>query len=124
MEGVQSLDEIYDFYRNDEVAKQRGQSLVMLQFLDLVADVLRSRKLCYGTSHLRLGLSRFGSWAEPGQQPSILISADGEKYVCLSYLEGWDDGPFYRSRWDSIKCRLEHSRAALLEMLARMKAYK
>ena len=118
MEGVRSLDEIYAFYRDDETADHCR--LTMLRFLDLVADVLRSKPIYYGTSHARLGLSRYGTWAESSQNPSIMIAPDC-KYVILTYYESWDDGPFFRSRDETIKCLVEDSRAALLEMLARLR---
>jgi hypothetical protein len=118
MEGVRSLDEIYAYYREDEMAAHCRST--MLRFLDLVADVLRSRPLYYGTSHARLSLSRYGAWPENSQNPSITVCTDS-KWVIVTHYESWDDGPFFRSRAESIKCRMEHSRAALLEMLARLR---
>jgi hypothetical protein len=118
MEGVRSLDEIYAFYREDEAAGYCRST--MLRFLDLVADVLRSRPLYYSTSHARLGLSRYATWAEMRQHPSVMVSAD-YKWVILTYYESWDDGPFFRSRDENIKCLVEDGRAALLEMLARLR---
>ncbi len=118
MEGVRSLDDIYSFYRHDEAAEYCRST--MLRFLDLVADVLRSKPLYYSLSHARLGLSSFGTWAESSQHPSILISAD-DRWVMLGYYESWEDGPFFRTREDGIKCPVENARAALLEMLARLK---
>jgi hypothetical protein len=118
MEGVRSLDEIYAFYHEDETANDCRST--MLRFLDLVADVLRSKPLYYSTSHARLGLSRYDTWAEKISHPSIMVSADA-RWVSVTYSESWDDGPFFRSRDENIRCLVEHGRAALLEMLARLR---
>lgn len=118
MEGVRSLDEVYAFYRHDDSTAHCRST--MLQFLDSVADVLRSKPLYYSTSLSRLGISLFGTWAESSQHPSILISSD-DRWIILAYYESWEDGPFYQTREDAIKCPVESARAGLLEMLARLK---
>ena len=48
------------------------------------------------------------------------VYADG-KYVNLWYTESWQDGDYFRTREDSIRCPAEQARAALLELLARLK---
>ena len=119
MEGIRSFDEIYAFYRDDEITDFCRST--MLPFLDLVADVLKSKPLFYGTSHAQLSLSRYGTWAESSQHPSVLIFAD-HPFILLTYHEAWEDGPYFRSRADGIKCPVEHARGPLLEMLARLRA--
>ena len=118
MDGVRSLDEIYAFYRDDKTIDYSRST--MLRFLDLVADVLRSKPLFYSTSHARLGISRFGTWTESTENPSIMIVPD-DRWVSLVYHESWDDGLLIRKRWDEIKCLVENARTPLLEMLARLR---
>jgi hypothetical protein len=117
MEGVRDLDEIFAFYHHEECV--RFSAPAMVRFLELVADVLKTKKLYYSTSHARLGLSRYATFAESSRHPSICICADESRYS-LVYYECWEDGPFVRTRQDSISCDLEHARAALLEVLARL----
>jgi hypothetical protein len=119
MEGVQSFDAIYAFYRDDEVTDFCRAT--MLPFLDLVADILKAKRLFYGTSHAQLNISRYGTWAALNQHPSILVSAD-HPFILLTYHEVWPDGTYFRSRLDGIKCPVEYGRAALIEMLARLRA--
>ena len=119
MEGVRSFDEIYAFYRDDEVTDFCRAT--MIPFLDLVADVLRSKPLFYGTSRAQLSLSRYGTWTESSRNPSILIFAD-HPYVMFSYHEMWEEGgEYFRWRNEGIKCRVQDAPKALLEMLARLK---
>jgi hypothetical protein len=118
MEGVRELDEVYAFYRRPEHARHGGPE--MIRFLDSVADLLRAKLVYFGTSHLRLCLSRVGTWPESVEEPSIMIFADG-RYVNLSYFESWHDGDYFRTREDGIRCPAERARAALQELLARLK---
>jgi hypothetical protein len=118
MEGVRELEKVFAFYRQPEFAKHGGPEMV--RFLDAVADILQAKLVYFGTSHMRLCLSRVGTWPECQEQPSILIFADGQ-YVNLSYIESWRDGDYFRTREDGIRCPAEQARAALLELLARLK---
>ena len=118
MEGVRDLDVIYAFYREPEHARHGGPEMV--RFLDAVADILRAKRVYLGTSHLRLSLSRAATYPESSEQPSIMVFADG-RYVNLSYFESWRDGELFRTREDGIRCPAERARAALLELLARLK---
>src|SRR4051812_18126782 len=110
MQGGRELEEVYAFYRRPEFAPHGGPEMV--RFLDSVADILRTRLLYFGTSHLRLSLSRVGTWPECQEVPSILIFTDGQ-HVNLSYLESWQDGDDFRTREDGIRCPVGRARAAL-----------
>ena len=118
MQGSREIADLYEFYRRPEFAIHGGPEMV--RFLDSVADILRSKSVYFGTSHMRLCLSRVATWPECQEEPSILIFADG-RYVNLSYFESWQDGDYFRIREDSIRCPAERARAALLELLARLK---
>ncbi|HVK11617.1 MAG TPA: hypothetical protein VM597_22790 [Gemmataceae bacterium] len=118
MHGVRDLDVVYDFYRHPDFASHGGPEMV--QFLDSVADILRSKLLYFGTSHLRLFLSRVATYPEFTDHPSVGVYAH-DKYVNLWYSESWQDGEFFRTREDGIRCPLERGRGALLELLARLK---
>jgi hypothetical protein len=118
MQGSRDLNDLYEFYRRPEFAIHGGPAMV--RFLGLVADILRSKRVYFGTSHTRLSLSRVGTWPESQEHPSVGVWTDGRVFY-LSYQEGWHDGPFYRRREDNISCSIEHARAALLELLARLK---
>jgi hypothetical protein len=118
MRGVRELEEVYAFFSQPEFAKHGGPDMV--RFLDSVADILRAKLVCFGTSHLRLVLSRAATYPESAEQPSVLVCAAG-RYVNLSYHESWYDGDLIRTREEGIRCPAEQARAALLEMLARLK---
>lgn len=118
MHGERDLEVVYDFYRQPECARHCGPD--MIRFLDTVADILRAKLLYFGTSHMRLFLSRISTYPEFMDSPSVGVYADG-KYVNLWYTESWQDGDYFRTREDSIRCPAERARAALLEMLARLK---
>jgi hypothetical protein len=118
MEGVRELEKVYDFYHQQEFAKHGGPEMV--RFLDSVADILRAKLVYFGTSHLRLSLSRASTWPECMEQPSIVVFAD-RQYVNLSYHEQWQDGDLFRTREESIRCPTGQARAALQELLARLK---
>jgi hypothetical protein len=131
MENAKSLDEIYAFYRKDEPNEPSAQT--MIRFLDLVADTLRTKCLNYGIGHYRLVIERLDELqADPSRfrtyppypmdySTRIVVCADTNYYLNLSYDEHWDDGPFQRKRSDQIYCRVEEARPALSEMLARLK---
>ena len=118
MQGSRDLSNVYEFYRDPEFTTLGGPAMV--RFLDLVADILRAKQVYFGTSHARLFLSRVGTWPECRDHPSVGVWTDGRMFY-LSYEEGWQDGPFYRSREDHLSCSIEHARAALLDLLARLK---
>jgi hypothetical protein len=118
MHGVRDLEVVYAFYRQPEFAKHGGPEMV--RFLDSVADILRAKLLYFCTSHMRLFLSRIATHPEFVDHPSVGVFADG-KYVNLSYSESWQDGEFFRTREDGIRCPVERARVALLELLARLK---
>jgi hypothetical protein len=118
MHGSREIEDLYKFYRSPETAKYSGPAMV--QFLDLVADILQSKLVYFGTSHESLGLSRVGTYPESWQEPSVWISADGDRFN-LVYAERWQDGPYFRMREDHVRCTIEHVRTALLELLARLK---
>lgn len=118
MEGVRSLDAIYEFYRRPEFARLGGPEMVRL--LDTVADVLVAKLVYFSTSHTRLWLSKAAHGPQAGEQPSVGVWADG-RYYNFSFTESWADGPYLRTREDHIRCTIEHARGALLEMLARLK---
>src|SRR5262249_42858388 len=108
----------YAFYRLPEFAKRGGPEMV--RFLDSVADILRAKQLYFGTSHLRLSLSRVWTGSGCLEWPSIIVYADG-KYVHLAYYEAWDEGDLRRPREGPLRCPAAGARAALLELLARLK---
>jgi hypothetical protein len=118
MQGVRSLDEVYNFYRQPEYAIHGGPE--MIRFLDAVSDILKEKLVYFGTSLMRLCLSRVATWPECQEQPSVLVFADGQ-YVNLSYHESWQDGDLFRTREDGIRCPADRARSALLELLARLK---
>jgi hypothetical protein len=110
-----SLNDVYAFYRKDELNDPQAQT--MIRFLDLVDDILKSKHLRYGTSCYRLCFCRM----DGSEDTDIVVTADGD-HVKLRYNEHWDDGRFQRLRSDEIYCRIEDARAALLEVIARLKA--
>lgn len=118
MQGSRDLNDLYEFYRRPEFTIHGGPAMV--RFLDLVADILRSKQVYFGTSLTKLVLARVGTWPESQDHPSVGVWTDGRVFY-LGYQEGWRDGPFYRRREDNISCSIEHARAALLELLARLK---
>jgi hypothetical protein len=118
MQGSRDINDLYEFFRRPEFTTHGGPAMV--RFLDLVADILRAKRVYFGTSLTKLWLSRVGTWPESQDHPSVGVWTDGRVFY-LDYREGWQDGPFYRSRADSVSCPIEHARAALLELLARLK---
>ena len=118
MEGVRDLDLVYAFYREPDHVLHGGPEMV--RFLDSVADILRAKRVYLGTSHMRLSLSRAATYPESSQQPYIMVFADG-RYVNLSYHERWEEGDLVRTREEGIRCPAGQARAALLELLARLK---
>jgi hypothetical protein len=113
-----TLGEIIADYRRSPLCDLGGEA--MARFLEAVADVLRSKVLYYSISHSRLGLSKFGAYPERQEHPYVGVETDGRVFY-LNYYEGWKDKEFHRSRTDNISCTIEHARAALLELLARLK---
>ncbi|CAN5456524.1 hypothetical protein BH11PLA2_BH11PLA2_32100 [soil metagenome] len=118
MHGVRDLETVYAIYRQPEFAIHGGAEMV--RFLDSVADILLSKLLYMSTSHMRLFLSRVATYPEFMEHPSVWVFADG-KYVSLSYSESWQDGDYFRTREDAIRCPAAQARTALLELLARLK---
>jgi hypothetical protein len=118
MHGSRDIEDLYAFYRSPEFAIHGGPAMV--RFLDLVADILRSRLVYFGTSHTQLILSRVGTYPECADEPSIGVYADGDRFDFV-YSERWQDGPYFRMREERVRCTIEHARAALLELLARLK---
>jgi hypothetical protein len=118
MEGVRSLDTIYEFYRRPEFGSMGGPE--MLRLLKAVADVLSAEDVYFGTSLTTLWLSKPGR-PESGVKSGVGIWAHTTHYE-FAYREGWQDGLFYRTRAHGISCAFEHARAALLEMLVRLNA--
>jgi hypothetical protein len=111
-----TLDEIRAFYSEPSSGKG-GKS--MLEFLNLVDDILQAKRAYFD---LDFGLIVCKSLARPwGQQfPFVSVSSDGTTFR-LKYSEIWQDGPIQRVREEQILCELAHSRAAFVEMIARLK---
>jgi len=116
---MQPIDDIYEFYREQKLAKRSGGK-EMVQLLDMVADILRSKVLFFSTSHTKLWISKIATYPECVEHPAVGIYSDG-LMIDFDYHESWRDGPFFRRREEAIRCELEHAKTALLEMLARLK---
>ena len=121
MHGSRAIEDLYEFYRRPEFANHGGPAMV--QFLDSVADILSTKLVYFGTSHMSLTLSRMATYPECAQEPLVAVRIDG-LYIDFVYAESWQDAPFFRRREDSIRCTIEHARGALLELLARLKTVK
>ncbi len=116
---MRSFDDVYAFFSSDYVQKHdHGR---MLNVLGHVEDLLRSKRLCLGQSHNHLTISKYESYEDRQSNPGVVIWCDGT--MCdVIYSEYWDDGPYFRRREEAIRCEVTHVRAALAEMLARLKA--
>jgi hypothetical protein len=53
---MKTLDDIIAYYSLPDLAEHGGPQ--MLEFLELVSPLLRTRELCYTTSHHRLGIAK------------------------------------------------------------------
>src|SRR5688500_18334616 len=106
MHGSRDIEDLYAFYRSPEFANHGGPAMV--RFLDLVADILPSRLVYFGTSHTQLLLSRVATYPECADEPSIGVYADGDRFD-LVYSERWQDGPYFRTREDRVRCTIEHA---------------
>ena len=67
-----SLEDAYAFYRRPEFVVHGGPE--MIKFLDSVADILKAKVLYFGTSHLRLSLSRVENGRSPKSSPRYSFS--------------------------------------------------
>jgi hypothetical protein len=119
MHGSRDIEDLYAFYRSPEFVHHGGPQMV--RFLDVVADRLQSKLVYFGTSHTMLWLFRVATYDESHEHPAIRIYADCDQFD-FAYQESWQDGPYFRLREEHTRCTIEHARAALLEMLARLKA--
>jgi hypothetical protein len=116
MESVQSLDDIYLYYqRHDSEAPFQ----TMIQFLDLIGDVLRSKDLRYVTSCGRLVV--YPNSTDISESASILVNAEREGVMSLTYQVHWDDGPLCQ-RWrdEGVRRPVAEARHALIGMLERL----
>lgn len=113
-----TFDEAYSLFKSrlpDDGAE------TMLRFLDAVRGSLRERSLRYGSSVGRLCIS---TEFHPGTIivtaiPGVHESKYGE--FSLRYEEHWDDGPYTRTRAETIWfLGIENASSALKEHLARI----
>jgi hypothetical protein len=98
-------------FRDPAVAGKYGEAMVRV--LELCRDVVSPLDICWSTSHDILVLSK------PGDGRAIRVYVDSTM-VAFAFHENWEDGVFFRTREERIRCEIGNARQALLEFLNRL----
>jgi hypothetical protein len=100
-----------DRFRSPPLAGQYGEAMVSV--LELCRDVLSPLDIRWFTSHHFLWLSK------PGDSRGIRVYIDSTM-VDFAFHENWDDGAFFRTREERIRCEIGNARPALIELINRL----
>ena len=84
-----------------------------------MADILKPLPLDYSESHSGLHINRSADHGRPESCDLRIVLLPPA--VSINHVEAWEDGPYSRSRTETIYCQIEDSRGALEEMLWRLK---
>ena len=98
-------------FRSPPLAGEYGEAMVTV--LELCRDVLSPLDLHWSTSHHFLWLSK------PGGDRGIRVYIDSTM-VDFAFHENWEDGVFFRTREERIRCGIANAQSAMIELINRL----